>query len=416
MFLTAEIVVVGSEFFTRFKQDSNSIWLTEQLERRGVRVVAKRTVADDLDALTAAYREAAARVDLVISTGGLGPTEDDRTREAASLASERPLTLRSHLVEQIRARFEARGRTMSPNNERQGLIPEGAEILENPNGTAPGFYLEFERACLVVLPGPPREMSHLYKDFAERAKERFPTGTVLTAGRILKVTGLGESDMDALISDLYKDITNPEVTINFTSSDLEVHLTARAVSSEAAEALLEPMAAEIVQRLDGYLFSSQGESLAEVVSALLRRDGLTVALGESLTGGLVAHRLASLPGASEILQGGIVAYTPAAKTALLGVSQDTLLRDSVVSEAVAKQMALGAREALGADIGLSCTGFAGPTGGTEADPVGTAYLGLAWGDRVLCRRVSVPGDRNLVRSRVAQAMFYWLFSELRKGA
>ncbi len=413
MFLTAEIIVVGSEFFTRFKRDSNSVWLTEQLERRGVRVVAKRTVADDLEALTAAYREAAARVDLVISTGGLGPTEDDRTREAVALASGRELVLWPELVEQIAARFAARGRAMSPNNERQALIPEGAEALENPNGTAPGFYLRLDQACLLVLPGPPREMTHLYKVFSERSQEAYPSGTVLTAGRILKVTGLGESDMDALISDLYKDVANPEVTINFTSSDLEIHLTARADTMELAENLLQPMVTQMVERLEGYLFSSEGASLAEVVSALLRERGLKLALGESLTGGLAAHRLASIPGASEFLKGGIVAYTAEAKRNLLKVSSEAIERHSVVSEGVAREMAQGARQALDADIGLSCTGYAGPGGGTPEDPVGTAYLGLCWGSEAVSRRVSVPGDRNLIRSRIAQAMFYWLFTELR---
>lgn len=413
MFLTAEVIVVGSEFFTRFKRDSNSVWLTEQLEKRGVRVVAKRIVADDLEALTAAYREAATRVDLVISTGGLGPTEDDRTREAVALASGRELVLWPKLVEQIAARFAARGRAMSPNNERQALIPEGAEVLENPNGTAPAFYLPLNRACLLVLPGPPREMSHLYEVFSERSRESYPTGTVLTAGRILKVTGLGESDMDALISDLYKNVTNPEVTINFTSSDLEIHLTARADSMELAENLLQPMVTRMIERLEGYLFSSEGASLAEVVSALLRERGLTLALGESLTGGLTAHRLASIPGASDLLKGGIVAYTAEAKRNLLGVSPETIERHSVVSAEVAREMAQGARRALNADIGLSCTGYAGPAGGTPEDPVGTAYLGLCWKGEAVSRRVSVPGDRNLVRSRIAQAMFYWLFTELR---
>lgn len=413
MFLTAEIIVVGSEFFTRFKKDSNSIWLAEQLERRGVRVMAKRVVADDLAALAAAYRGAASRVDLVISTGGLGPTEDDRTREAIALACETKLVLRPELVEQIAARFALRGRAMSPNNERQALIPEGAEVLENPHGTAPGFYLCLGQAYLVALPGPPREMMALYQDFTKRCEHAYPTGTVLTATRILKVTGLGESDMDERISELYKDVINPEVTINFTPCDLEIHLTARAESVEATEALLEPMVAQMSERLEAHLFSAQGESLAEVVSRMARERGITLALAESLTGGLAAHRLASIPGASEIFPGGIVAYTAEAKQNLLAVNADTIERFSVVSEQVALEMAGGVQKLFRSDIGLSCTGYAGPGGGTEKDPVGTAYLGLCWGGRRLTRRVSVPGDRDLVRSRIVQAMLYWLFTEFR---
>ncbi len=413
MFKTAEILVVGSEFFTRFKRDSNSIWLTEQLERRGVRVVAKRTVADDLTALTAAFRESASRVDLVISTGGLGPTEDDRTRDAVSLAFERPLSLRPDLLEQIAARFTMRGRLMSPNNERQALIPEGAQALENPNGTAPGFYLQHEQCQVLALPGPPREMSHLYDVFAAENAQYYPVGTVLSAARILKVAGIGESDMDELIADLYKDLTNPEVTINFTSYDLEIHLTARATTLEQAEGLLEPMAREMAVRLDGYLFSEEGASLAEVVSQMLRAKGLSIAFGESLTGGMAAHRLASIPGASELLSGSVVAYTAKAKQDLLGVQSDTIKSYSIVSEEVALEMAAGAQRVFGADVAMSCTGFAGPDGGTVEDPIGTAYLGLWRNGELKTRRVSVPGDRNLVRSRVVQSMFYWLFQEMR---
>ena len=411
MFKTAEIIVVGSEFFTRFKPDSNSLWLTEQLERRGIRVVAKRTVADDMEALTAAYKDATARVDLVISTGGLGPTEDDRTRDAVASACGLELIFHQEIVDDIVAKFALRGRTPSANNERQAYIPQGAEVIENSNGTAPGFYLRVWESMLLVLPGPPREMERMYGLFAERAQSLYPVGEVVTAGRILKVTGLGESDMDRRIADLYRDLTNPEVTINFTPNDLEIHLTARASTPEQAEALLDPLAAQMAERLQGFLFSTQGATLAEVVSGRLRERGLTVALAESLTGGLVSHRLASIAGASDILAGGVVAYTEAAKQALLGVRSQTLSEQSVVSEAVAVEMAEGAYQRFGSDLALSCTGYAGPTGGTEQDPVGTAYLGLCRAGVTSSLRVSVPGDRNLVRTRVAQAMLFWLYRE-----
>ena len=412
MFQTAEIIVVGSEFFTRFKPDSNSLWLTEQLERRGVRVVAKRTVADDLAALTAAYREAAARVSLVISTGGLGPTEDDRTRDAVAAATGRSLVYHQEIVDDIAAKFRRRGREMAANNERQAYIPEGAEILENPNGTAPAFFIDLDGSTLLVLPGPPREMSPLYQEFAERRRQSYPVGAVVTAGRVLKVVGLGESDMDGRIADLYREVSNPEVTINFTPNDLEIHLTARASSPEQAESLLQPMVDAMVDRLGEYLFSTEGSTLAEVVSERLRTQGLTVGLAESVTGGLVAHRLASVAGASDVLKGGIVAYTEEAKQRLLGVQAETLRQHSAVSQAVAREMAEGAARQLQASISLSCTGYAGPAGGTEEDPVGTAYLALHRDGETQSMRVSVPGDRNLVRTRVSQAMLFWLHRQL----
>jgi nicotinamide-nucleotide amidase len=413
MFKTAEIIVVGSEFFTRFKPDSNSVWLTEQLERRGIRVLAKRIVADDLEALTAAYKEATARVDLVISTGGLGPTEDDRTRDAVAAACGLELRFHQEIVDDIVAKFALRGRIMGANNERQAYIPQGADLLNNPNGTAPGFFLRVWESMLVVLPGPPREMSHLYEQFAERAQSLYPVDNVVIASRILKVAGLGESDMDRRIADLYRNLSNPEVTINFTPSDLEIHLTARAGSSEQAEALLDPLVAQMEQRLEGFLFSNQGATLAEVVSNRLRDLGLTVALAESLTGGMVAHRLASIAGASDVLAGGIVAYSEAAKHTLLGVEESTLKEHSAVSEAVALEMAQGVCRRFGTRLGLSCTGYAGPTGGNESDPVGTAYIGLCHDGATSCLRVCVPGDRNLVRTRVAQAMLFRLFRDVR---
>jgi nicotinamide-nucleotide amidase len=411
MFATAEIVVVGSEFFTRFKPDSNSIWLTEQLERRGVRVLAKRIVADHLEALVDAFTQATQRVDLVISTGGLGPTEDDRTREAVAAACGRRLCFHQEIVDDIQAKFAQRGRVPTGNNERQAYIPEGAEILHNLNGTAPGFFLSVGSGTLLVLPGPPREMTALYQAFAQRASASFPNSGTVTASRVLKVTGLGESDMDGRIADLYRELDNPEVTINFTPNDLEIHLTARAETVEAAEALLEPLLVAMAERLQGFLFSTEGATLAEVVSQRLRRQGLTVALAESLTGGMVCHRLASIAGASDILAGGLVAYTESAKQALLGVKPETLEQHSVVSEAVAREMAEGAYRIFGCSLALSCTGYAGPTGGTPEDPVGTAYIGLCREGETRVLRVCVPGDRNLVRKRVAQAMLFWLYRE-----
>jgi nicotinamide-nucleotide amidase len=252
-------------------------------------------------------------------------------------------------------------------------------------------------------------MAPLYHDFAHRRAAGFPAGEVTTAARVLKVAGLGESDMDRLIADLYRDVSNPEVTINFTSNDLEIHLTARADSAEVAESLLQPMVARMGERLGDHLFSAEGYTLAQVVSDRLRAHHLTVGLAESLTGGMVAHRLAAIPGASEVLRGGVVAYTEQAKCDLLGVRKETLERHGVVSEAVAREMAEGAARQLKASLSLSCTGYAGPTGGTEQDPVGTAYLALHRDGEIRTLRVCVPGDRNLVRTRVAQAMLFWLY-------
>lgn len=412
---TAQIIVVGSEFFSRDKRDTNSIWLTEQLERQGVRVVSKCIVSDDLDTLTQVVDQGFESADLIISTGGLGPTEDDRTREAISRAGNRELIYHPEIAEELEERFAKRGRTMSENNRRQACIPEGSWIVENRSGTAPGFLVETERGKVLALPGPPREMQPMFELFLEREKEAFAANQTVVARRTLRVAGLGESDMDRMISDLYKDLTNPEVTINFTPRDLEIHLTCKAPDEKQAEALMDPLVSAISERLDGYLFSAHDQSLAEVVVGLLAERGLKLAAAESVTGGHFAHSLCSVSGASEVFLGSTVAYTHETKTALLGVESASLKAHSAVSEVVASEMARGVKQRTGADLAISCTGYAGPGGGTEEDPVGTAYIAFSSLERESVKRYSVPGSRNLMRARVTQAMLYLLFRYLRTG-
>lgn len=403
---------MGSEFFSRSKPDSNSVWLTEQLEYRGVRVLAKHIVADDVVGMAAILEQALHRVDLVVTTGGLGPTDDDRTRQAVAKACGCQLVFHQDIVDDIAEKFKKRGRTMPPNNEQQAYIPESARVIANPSGTAPGFWLSSHSGHLLVLPGPPSEMSELYGDFCKLAEDLFPTDSVVVRGRVLKVAGLGESDMDSRIVDLYQGRQNPELTINFSASDIEIHLTARAGSPQAADALLDPLVSQIAQRLGVHLFSTHGETLAQVVIARLKEFSLTVATAESLTAGMVCDRLASVPGASQVLLGGVVAYSPRAKQSLLDVDPATIERDSVVSASVAEEMAHGVWALLGSDIGLSCTGWAGPEGGTLSDPIGTAYLGLCYRGTTSSMRVSVPGDRERIRERVAQIMMFWLYEKL----
>lgn len=413
MFKTAEIVVVGSEFFSRDKRDTNSIWLTEELEKRGVRVLSKVIVADDLEQLTRVIRHGLESVDLVISTGGLGPTEDDRTREAASRALDFELEFHPEIVRELEQRFARRGRTMSENNRRQAYLPGNSVVVANPTGTAPGFHCSTERGDFLALPGPPREMKGMFEQFLEANQALLPDDTQVSVLRTLRVTGLGESDMDRRISDLYQGVTNPEVTINFTSNDLEIHLTAKAAKVAEAERLIEPMVQKIAERLDGFLFSLHDESLSEVVVKLLKSKGLKLATSESITGGHTSHMVCSVPGASEVFLGSVVAYTQECKRELLGVKSETLQQHSAVSEEVCREMVEGLYDRTGADLCLSCTGYAGPGGGTEADPVGTVYVGFRSPEKTSVKRISLPGSRNLVRSRTTQAMLFLLFRYLR---
>ena len=413
MFRTAEIIVVGSEFFSRDKRDTNSIWLTEELERRGVRVTSKVVVADVLEELTRVVKHGLEAVDLVISTGGLGPTEDDRTREAVARAVGVELEFQQEIEDEIRARFARRGREMAENNRRQAFIPAGSRLIANETGTAPGFFLEGGSGTFLALPGPPREMNPMFFDFLAQNQSKLPSESQVKVRRTLRVTGLGESDMDRRIADLYKEVENPEVTINFTPHDLEIHLTAAAPSVEMGEALMAPLVTAMQERLEGFLFSVNDESLAEVVVRMAGAAGFKVALTESLTGGHAAHKICSVAGASEVFWGSVVAYSEEAKHKLLGVELATLEEHTAVSEAVALEMVEGLHEVSGAHLCVSCTGYAGPSGGTEDDPVGTVYLGFRSPQRTTVRRISLPGSRNLVRSRTTQAILFLLFKYLK---
>ena len=413
MYKTAQIVVVGSEFFSRDKRDTNSIWLTEELEKRGVRVLDKSTVADDLETLTRVIKQGLESTDLVVSTGGLGPTEDDRTRDAAAAAMGRPLEYRAEIADELEKRFASRGREMAENNRRQAFIPAGSWVVDNPNGTAPGFFCEGKLGGFLALPGPPREMKGMFETFLEHKADAFG-GEMLILRRTLRVTGLGESDMDRKIADLYKDLQNPEVTINFTPHNLEIHLTTRAPSVKEAESLTNPLVESIKERLEGYLFSDDDRDLADVVVELLQDAGLTLAAAESVTGGHFAHSICCVNGASQVFLGSVVSYTEETKRGLLGVRQETLDEFSAVSEETAREMVEGLKQKTGANLCLACTGYAGPTGGTEKDPVGTVYIAFSTPEKLTVRRLSLPGSRNLMRSRTTQAMLYMLFRYLRK--
>lgn len=416
MFKTAEILVVGSEFFSRDKIDTNSVWLTEQLERRGVRVLSKSVVSDDLEQLSRVIRRGLESVDLVISTGGLGPTEDDRTREAAARAFGVELEHRKDLEDEIRQRFARRGIEMAENNRRQAFVPEGATAIPNPNGSAPGFTINNESTRFLALPGPPGEMQGMFGGFLETFQSLLPEDALVTVRRTLRVTGLGESDMDRRIADLYKDLRNPEVTINFTPHDLEIHLTGKAGSEAEGQALLDPLATAIAERLEGFLFSTEDHSLPEVVVSLLTRCGLRLATAESVTGGHVAHKICSVPGASDVFSGSVVAYTAECKEKMLGVSAQTIEQFGVVSEQVAREMVEGVARLMEVPLALACAGYAGPGGGTEENPVGTVYVAFLTPKGTTVKRLSLPGSRNLIRSRATQAMLFLLFRYLRKRA
>lgn len=404
---SVEIIAVGSELLTPERVDTNSLWLTAQLNELGFEVTAKSIIGDQRERLTQAYRQALASADVVISTGGLGPTEDDVTRDCAAEALGVPLEHWESLWDDLKAKFARMGRPIPENNRRQASVLQGGESLPNPHGTAPGQWFGREGGALVLLPGPPRELKPMFSNHVMERLRPLAGASVLVR-RTLKIYGLGESAMDEMLAPLYP--RHPEVTVTtlFTALDLEVHLLASGATSELGLRKVTPLELAVREVLGLYVYGETAQSLAEVVGQQLLAAGKTLVTAESITGGLVAQRVTEVPGSSAYFLGGFVTYSEDMKHHVLGVPEGMLAQFSAVSAPVAEAMAAGARARSGADYALSLTGYAGPDGGTEEDPVGTAYLGLAGPAGVESRRVKFVGDRELVRSRCAQAALDWL--------
>jgi len=400
--LTAEIIAIGSELLAPDRSDTNSLWLTEKLNSIGIEVKLKTIVGDDDARLEEAIKDAVRRSRVIITTGGLGPTEDDITRKVAARALGRRLLLDENVLEWIRNLFESLGRKMPERNSRQAMVIDGAEVLDNPNGSAPGLYVEHEQTAIALLPGPPRELQPMFENFVlPRLVEK--SGNKRVKRRVLKVAGFGESALDEMISPIYLQYENPQTTILFNRTEVEIHLAATGRTDREAEALLDRLSEQLEDRLGKSIFSFAGETMEEVVALKLTVGGYSLAVAESCTGGLIAQRLTEIPGASKFFLEGVVAYANEAKTRTLGVEPILLLEHGAVSAPVAEAMAEGVRERAGADFGLSVTGIAGPDGGSEDKPVGLVYIGLADDAHTEHRKLMLPGDRHLIRWRASQA-------------
>jgi nicotinamide-nucleotide amidase len=400
--MDAEIIAVGSELLTPYRQDTNSLYLTEKLNALGIEVRFKTIVGDDRERLASTLRAALRRSELVVITGGLGPTEDDVSREVAAEVLERPLREIPEIRKRIEERFARYGRSMSENNARQALVPQGAEWLENKQGTAPGLWIEQEGVAVVLLPGPPRELQAMFESECLPRFGRIATGQRMKT-RAYKVVGLPESEVDQRISPIYKDYQNPRTTILAVPGTIEVHLRATASSEDEAEALLSELGDKIELALGDHVFSSRGESLEEIVGMYLVMRQKTVATAESCTGGLLSERLTRIPGSSNFFQGGVVAYSNELKTRLTGVPPQLIEEAGAVSRPVAQAMAEGIRNRAGASLGIGITGVAGPGGGSPEKPVGLVFIALADELGTQVREFRFPGDRERVRLWATQA-------------
>jgi nicotinamide-nucleotide amidase len=396
----AEIIAVGSEMLTPFRQDTNSLYLTEKLNSLGVEVAFKTIVGDSLKDIVRVSKAALSRADILLFSGGLGPTEDDLTREAVAQTLGLHLKRDPEIVEAIERRFTEHGWKMSPNNIKQADVISGATVLPNANGTAPGQWIggrsDGKEKIVVLLPGPPHELKALFEGAVlERLRAKVPKQFI--SARVLKITGLGESACDARVAPIYKRFADVDTTILAAPGEIQLHLRTRGRSEEAADKRLDELVELVEEELGDNVYSDNGDSLEQIVSYFLQMRDATLAVAESCTGGLVAERLTSISGSSRYFIGGAVVYSNELKTQLADVPADLIDVYGAVSEQVARALAVGIRKKCGTTLGLGVTGVAGPTGGTAEKPVGLVFHALAGerGTEVVKR--NFPGDRARIR-------------------
>ena len=403
--MKAEIIAIGSEMLTPYRQDSNSLRLTEKLNQIGVTVAFKTIVGDRKRDLVSAIKTALSRIDILVLMGGLGPTEDDLTREAVAEALSLEMRRDAQQVAALHARAATWRVPMPANNLKQADVLEGATLLPNPLGSAPGQWLDtdFEayRKLVMLVPGPPHECLSLFEaECMPRLKAVVPERHL--ARRTLKAAMIPESQADKLIAPIYSEYKDVETTILAHAGDIQ--LTLECAKPDAAEATerVNELAGRIEEALEDWLYSSQGESLEQIVLYYLELRQSTLAVAESCTGGLIAQRLTSVPGASRSFLGGAVAYSDPLKTAFVGVPAELICEQGAVSAEVARAMAQGIRLRTGATIGLGVTGIAGPTGGTDEKPVGLVYFAVSDPQKIEVMDRIFRGDRQRIREWAAQ--------------
>ncbi len=402
----AAILAVGSEMLTPSRLDTNSLFITEQLNALGIEVVFKMVVGDDRAELAASLRFALDRVDLVIGSGGLGPTDDDLTREVVADVLGRPLREDQAITEHIRARFSRRGMQMPEINRRQAMVPEAGIVLENPNGSAPGLWLEYDDCLVLLLPGPPRELKPMLTRLVEGPLASRAAGLVLVR-RVIRITGRTESHTEEAVRPLYAEWASAPLpvaaTILASLGQIELHLSVRASSRAAADAALERAVQQVVERIGADVYSVDGRTLEQVVGDLLASRGLRIAVAESCTGGLITSRLTDVPGSSRYVERSVVSYSNEAKTSLLGVPPELIAAHGAVSEPVALAMVDGIRARAGVEVAAAVTGIAGPGGGSPEKPVGMVVVAAVTGSEPRSRVFRFVGEREMVKFQASQA-------------
>jgi competence/damage-inducible protein CinA-like protein len=399
--MKAEIIAVGSELLTPDRMDTNSLFLTEELNKLGIEVVRKTIVGDQRELLAEAFRDALNRVPLIIASGGLGPTEDDLTRETLAELLGRKLIQNEAILRYIEGRFRQLGREMPPVNTRQAMVPEGAEVLENPRGSAPGLWLEDKGRFIALLPGPPRELKPMYEEQVLPRLQRRRSG-IRMFHRELRVTGMGESALEQRIRPIYTRYSDVSTTILAAPGEIQIHLRMWTEDTAYAQKSLEEIVQGFELALTDRIFSKDGSSMEEVIAQLLMLNKATISAAESCTGGLLAQRLTSIAGSSSYFLGSVVCYSNELKTSWVNVPAELIQSKGAVSSEVAVALAEGIRRSVGSTLGVGITGIAGPSGGSDEKPVGTVHVALAHAAGVKERSVRFPGDREAIRWHASQ--------------
>ena len=408
--MKAEIISIGTELLLGDIVNTNAQFLSRELAALGIDVYFQAVVGDNAGRLKEVIASAYEKSDMIITTGGLGPTFDDLTKETAAEYFGLEMEFNEHAYKRMEKFFNRIGREMTPNNKKQAYVPKGSIVMQNSRGTAPGVIMEKDGKIFVMLPGPPKEMETMFKEQVRpflAGKQEFTF-----VSRILRIAEIGESSMEAKVRDLVESMENPTVAPYAKPMESYLRITAKAENEEAANRLIEPVAEEIKKRFKDAVYAEGDTSMAEVAGKLLMEKNLKIAVAESLTGGLVSAALIENPGISSVFTEGITAYSNEAKVRLLGVKEETLKKYGAVSEECAMEMAKGAAERAGTDVGLSTTGIAGPDGGSDEKPVGTVYVGFFAQGRNFARKFTFSGTRDRIRERAVYSALNLLRKEV----
>ncbi|HPT86659.1 MAG TPA: competence/damage-inducible protein A [Bacillota bacterium] len=413
--MNAEIICIGTELLLGHTVDTNSAYLARELAELGINLFHKSTVGDNLNRIVSLLRQAWNRSDVLILSGGLGPTQDDLTREAVAELLGEPLEFREEAWEEILSYFRKTGRSLPESNRRQAMFPASARMLSNRLGTAPGLFVECNGKYLFAFPGVPRELIGLWEEHGRPFLKRLlsETGHPVLTSKMIRMIGIGESAMEERVMDLIQNQTNPTIAPYVGKGDVLLRITARGNSEAENHRRIDEMYHRVQERLGEYIYGTDEETLEEVIGRQLTAKGWTLATAESCTGGLIGHRLTLVPGSSAYYLGGVVSYSNRLKTDLLQVPESILQEYGAVSEETARAMAEGVRLITGADVGIGVTGIAGPDGGTEMKPVGLVYYSVALSDKTVVEHRIFPYDRSGNKEAAAQAVLTLLWKMLR---